>query len=364
MIKILDRYILGSYIKNFVLISLSFSVLFVVISIFDRLTRFLKYGASLSDALAYFMYNMPYLFVLTSPVAVLLSSLFLMNKLSKYNESIAVRASGRSIVRMVMPIFIFGIFYSFFVMWVGESVLPKAIQLREHTYIVKIRGEKMEDIKRRANINYKGNNNLFFNIGFFDGYSKKLYNIDIVQFDPETGGLVQTIASHSARWDGEKWLFDHCYVREFEDGMPTEIELFEKDKVIPIVDVKPIDFVKSSKDPLAMSYFELKEYIARQEKVGEKCLKERVDLATKLAFPFANLIILFFSVPMASASVRSRTRSVVFLVGLVVCFVFLAALRVSQNLGYSGILSPFFAAWSPNILFTILGLVFSSRAEV
>ncbi len=364
MIKILDRYILGSYIKNFVLISLSFSVLFIVISIFDRLTRFMKYGASLYDALSYFLYNMPYLFILTSPVAVLLSSLFLMNKLSKFNESIAVRASGRSITRMVMPVFIFGFFYSFFVMWVGETILPKAIQLREHTYVVKIRGEKMEDIKRRANINYKGQNDLFFNIGFFDGYSKKLYNIDIVQYDPITGGLVQTIAAQSAVWQEDKWIFKGCYVRKFEDGMPTEVDFFKDGKVIPIVDVKPIDFVKSSKDPLAMSYTELKEYIQRQEKVGEKSLSERVDLATKLAFPFANLIILFFSVPMASASVRSKTRSVVFLVGLVVCFVYLAALRVSQNLGYTGVLPPLWAAWGPNVLFSVLGLWFASRAEV
>ena len=85
-----------------------------------------------------------------------------------------------------------------------------------------------------------------------------------------------------------------------------------------------------------MSYSELNEYIQRQEKVGEKSL--RVDLA--------------------------KTRSVVFLVGLVVCFVYLAALRVSQNLGYTGVLSPFWAAWGPNILFTFIGLWFASRAEV
>ena len=247
-------------------------------------------------------------------------------------------------------------------MWVGEAFCQKRFSCA--STLILIRGEKMEDIKRRANINYKGENDLFFNIGFFDGYSKKLYNIDIVQYDPKTGGLLQTISAQSAVWEGDKWLFKKCYIRKFEDGMPTEVEYFKDKKVIPIVDVKPIDFVKSSKDPLAMSYSELNEYIQRQEKVGEKSLEERVDLATKLAFPFANFIILFFSVPMASASVRSKTRSVVFLVGLVVCFVYLAALRVSQNLGYTGVLSPFWAAWGPNILFTFIGLWFASRAEV
>jgi len=362
--KILDRYILSDYIKNFIIINFSFSLILVMVSVFDKLTRFIKYGASYQNAILYFLFDLPYLFTLTSPVAVLLASLFLMNKLSKYNESIAIRASGRSILRMVMPIFIFGFFYSFFIMWLGEFVLPKAINLREQTYVVKIRGGKMDDIRRRANINYKSSNNLFFNIGFFDGYSKKLYNIDIISYDEQTGGLKQTINAQSAFWEGDKWLFNDCYIRDFENGVPTYVEFYKSNKEIPIVEVKPIDFVKSSKKPLAMSYLELKQYIERQKKVGEKSLIEEVNLESKLAFPFVNFIILFFSVPLASASTRSKSRSIIFLVGLIVCFFYLSMLRVSQNLGYMGILTPFWAAWVPNIVFSSIGLWFVVRAEV
>jgi len=76
------------------------------------------------------------------------------------------------------------------------------------------------------------------------------------------------------------------------------------------------------------------------------------------------LIILLFCVPLVSASSRSRGRGIIFAIGLLVCFLYLSALRICQSLGYNGVLSPMFAAWFPNIVFATIGIFFVIKAEV
>jgi lipopolysaccharide export system permease protein len=134
--------------------------------------------------------------------------------------------------------------------------------------------------------------------------------------------------------------------------------------VIPEVDVTPQDFIKSAKKPLSMNYFELRDYISRLKKIGEKVSRELVQLHLKISFPFANLIILLFCVPLVTASSRSRGRGLIFGLGLLVCFLYLSALRICQSLGYNEILSPLAAAWLPNLVFLIIGIFFVIKAEV
>lgn len=363
IMKLLDKYILREYIKTFLIIIMAFSVLFLVVDIFDRLPRLLQQGATMSDMSIYFLFRLPYLFLLTSPVVVLLSGLFLMNILSKYNESIAIRGAGISIVRLVTPLFWFGFFFSIIIMLLGEFILPGAEEYRQHIYTEKIKKQKVEDKKMRSQIHYLGRDNNLYYIGFFDGYRNTLKTIDITTFEPETGNIIRKITSSNATWKDDKWIFKDCYIRSFEDGRMVKADFFEETNIAE-VDVSPIDFIKSAKQPLSMNFFELRDYIERLKKVGEKFDKELVELNFKISFPFANLIIMLFCVPLVSKSSRSKGRGLVFALGLLVCFLYLSSLRICQSLGHNGVLSPLLAAWLPNLIFASIGIIFVIKAEV
>ena len=361
--RILDKYILKSYITTFLVILFSFFVLFLVVDISDRLPRLLRKSAEINDIVAYFVLRIPYLMLLSSPVIILLSGLFVMNNLSKYSESIAIRAAGISIFRMITPLIWFGLFFSVFIMFFGDFVLPKAEEYRNYIYTEKIKNMKVKDNKMRSHINYLGQNNNLYYIGFFDGYRNILKTIDITNYDEKNGVLNKKITATSATWKDEKWQFENCDIRTFKKG--EFIELTHYDSItIDEIDVKPIDFIKSAKKPISMNYFELKKYINRLKKVGEKYSKELVELNLKISFPFANLIILLFSVPLVSTMSRSKGRGLVFAIGLLICFLYLSTLRICQSLGYNEILSPFMAAWLPNIIFALIGIVFVVKAEV
>jgi lipopolysaccharide export system permease protein len=361
--RILDRYILRQYIVTFITIVAAFSVVFIVVDIFDRIPQLLRYGATYHQIFQFFLLRIPYLFVLTSPVAVLLSGLFLMNTLSRYNESIAIRAAGISIRRMVTPLLWFSFFFSIGILLFGEYVLPRAEATRNQLYNIEIKNRNTDSQRMRSNIHYRGEDNRLYYIGFFDGFRNTLNTVEITTYDPGHGQILRQVTAEFARWRNGVWVFERCHVRTFRDGIPLSHDFYEKTSLKDL-NISPEGFVQKAKKPMAMNFFELREYITQLQKLGEKCSQEQVDLYYKLAFPFANLIIILFAVPLASVSTRSRGRGLVFLFGILICFLYMISLRASQSLGYSEILDPVVAAWLPNAIFTIIGVLLLIRSEI
>ena len=361
--RLLDRYLTREYLRFYIMILLSFTVIFLVVDFFDNLPKLLRRGATWDLMVMYFGLRLPYLVILTSPVVVLLSGLFLMDSLSKYSESIAIRSAGISIVRMVRPLFAIGAVIGIAVLLLGEFVLPWAEAKRGYVYTVLIKKQKLEDRKMLSNIHYQGTDNNMYFIGFFDGYRNNLKTIDISNFDPDTGIIHSKIIADRATWENNNWVFENCYIRTFKDGMPDSTNFYPR-TVLKFVDVTPNDFIRSSKSPMSMNFFELRNYIKRLRKVGEQYHVELTDLYYKVSFPIANLIILLFCIPLASASVRSRGRGLIFAIGLFVCFFYLSILRLAQSLGHSGVVDPLASAWIPHAIFLVIGLYFLFKAEI
>ncbi len=361
--RLLDKYIIREYLRTLFIILMSFSVIFIIVDIFDQLPRLLRNGAEFNQAIIFFILRIPYLFIMTSALGVLLSGLFLMNTLSRYNESIAIRAAGISITRMVLPLFVFAFLYSILIMIVGEFVLPKTESYRDYVYNVEIKGKERQDNRVRSNIHYPGKDNYLFAINYFDGYKNEIRNLDISQFDYDTGEVKRQIISERALWKDNIWIGQKCYVRERNKDGRVYNQYYDKLR-IPELDVTPEGFIKKMKDPNSMNFFELYDYIKRLKHIGEIHNKELVDLHFKVAFPFANFIIILFCVPLASASTRSKGRGIVFLIGLLICFLYLSTLRISQSLGHNGVLEPWLAAWMPNIIFLLAGIGFVVKSEI
>jgi lipopolysaccharide export system permease protein len=264
---------------------------------------------------------------------------------------------------LVTPLFIIGLLYSGFIMFFGDYVLPKTEDYREYVFRVQIRGQEREDEKMRSNIQYRGKDYTLYNIGFFDGFRNTLRLIDVTTVDPHTNQITRKLTATNAEWEDEKWVFYNGVIRTFEQGMLAKTD-YHNAVSLDDIDVTPEDFIKSAKSPFSMNYMELKEYIARLNRVGEKFNNELVDLHLKISFPLANFIILLFCVPLASVSMRSRYRGVIFIAGVIICFLYLTVLRVCQSLGYNEAISPLMAAWLPNVIFGVIGAIFVLRAEV
>jgi lipopolysaccharide export system permease protein len=127
----------------------------------------------------------------------------------------------------------------------------------------------------------------------------------------------------------------------------------------------PAELLAEEKEPEEMSYQDLRAYIAKQERLGADTLTERVDLAMKVSYPFANLVIALFGVALIGSGTHLGRRGggMGFGLALFLTIVFWGFLRVSQGIGYGGGLPPAAAAWLANGIFGVVGLMLLSRAK-
>lgn len=371
--KILDKYLTRNFARLYGVFFLIFLAIFIVIEVSERLGKFLDYDPNLFDIFLYFLYGIPYTIVLTSPVAILLAGLFLMQRLGQTNEITAIRGAGISIMRMARPLFIFAFGVVVLITALGELVVPYAEKQRDYVKNVKIYKRPQEDIQMQSNIQYKDDQARLYYIGFLDGYRNQIRYVDITKFKQDNTNLGdQNIIEEKINAEYAEWktvepenqpslIFHNGYIRKFSESREIYFEEFTQ-REFPSINIQPKDILRAEKDPLEMGFFELQEYIDHLKSIGEKYQTELVELHLKISFPFTNLIILLFCLPLAGIHGKEQSRGLAFVIGIAICFVYLSAVRIGQSLGYNEIISPLLAAWLANIIFATIGIVVAVRA--
>jgi lipopolysaccharide export system permease protein len=116
-------------------------------------------------------------------------------------------------------------------------------------------------------------------------------------------------------------------------------------------------------DPDEMNIVQHYNFIRQKEKSGLSGLeKAKVKLQTKMALPFASMIIILIGVPLSTRKKRSGL-ALEAAISLLVGFLYLGMLRTLSGIGYNGLIDPVLAAWLPNILFLAAGTMLFRSAN-
>jgi lipopolysaccharide export LptBFGC system permease protein LptF len=103
-----------------------------------------------------------------------------------------------------------------------------------------------------------------------------------------------------------------------------------------------------------MNYAELRRYIHDLEQSGFDVVRLRVQLQEKLAFPLITFVMAVLAIPFAlSAGRRGAITGVA--VGIGIAVVYQVVFRLFEAMGNISQLPPVLAAWSPDLLFALLG---------
>ena len=111
--KILRNYVLREFFGTLLL---TFSVLSFVMVLIGNLKRIadlvINKGVDLFSVLQIFIYLTPYIITYTLPISVLVAVLLALGRLSSDNEVNAIRASGISLFRLILPLLIISLILS------------------------------------------------------------------------------------------------------------------------------------------------------------------------------------------------------------------------------------------------------------
>lgn len=107
---LMDRHIAAMFVRTFAICFVSFAGLFVVIDAFQNLDSFLDFGRAqggLLGAMAkYYYYRCLMMFEMTAPLLTLVSAMFTVANLQRWNEMTALMAAGMPKRRILAPILV------------------------------------------------------------------------------------------------------------------------------------------------------------------------------------------------------------------------------------------------------------------
>src|SRR5687768_373951 len=101
----LDRYVLGSWVRIFVLTALGFPIVSILINLTDTLNRLLDRGLTMREIAWSYVYSIPENMFLVMPAAVLFATVFTVGAMGRYSELTAAKAGGQSFHRLMVPVF-------------------------------------------------------------------------------------------------------------------------------------------------------------------------------------------------------------------------------------------------------------------
>ena len=105
-----------------------------------------------------------------------------------------------------------------------------------------------------------------------------------------------------------------------------------------------------------MNLDELDELIQSQERTGNDPTATLIEYHSRYAFAFTSLIVVLFGLPI-SANKRKGGLAVQVGISILVTFIYLVFIKISQAFGKNGALDPLLTAWFANIFFMAAAII-------
>jgi lipopolysaccharide export system permease protein len=351
-VRVLDRYLVRALLLRIGAACGAFLTVSVIVDLFERLDTFIDHDVAWLTILHYYVATLPNLFVLILPVACLIAALFALGGMARRNELIAMTASGISLYRILVPVWIAGALLSVAGLGFTVKLVPWGNHVSTVIYDHEIKGRPRISGSIRRDLNYLGADGRFYLIRRFDGDAGNMDDVVVQQF--AEGTLVRRIDANKADWEEDHWIFRDGFIRRFVDDR-VQAEPFAE-HVFDEITEKPEDFLRLVKEPDEMSLRELRAHVKRTEASGGDATKLKVDEHMRYSFPFASFIVMLLGAPLTGA-IRRGGHALGFGLALLVSFTYYVLLEVGKTFGYNATFPPGLAAWLPNIVFAALGVL-------
>jgi lipopolysaccharide export system permease protein len=357
-LRYLDRYVLWSWVRIFVLTALGFPVVSILINLTDSLNRLLDRGLTMNEIAISYVYSIPENAFLVMPAAVLFATVFTVGSMSRYSELTAAKAGGQSFHRLMRPIFIASGLSAVLAFLVGElapGATARQLEIQK--------AKQTRPTRTRYNFVYRGDAGWVYTVRSLDVSTRQLKQL---MFERQGTGLSYpglVLTADSASYDDihKVWRLRRGASRIIA-GPARQATFNFRTMRLKALHQTPADLLAESKAPDEMRYAELGRYIDALKRSGNDANKLIVEQALKLALPATCIIIALFGAPLAVTSPRAGA-AVGVAISLGTTVIFLLFVQITKAIGAGGVINPVVAAWIPNVLFLFTGLVLLARVR-
>ncbi|MDG1892213.1 MAG: LptF/LptG family permease [Verrucomicrobiota bacterium] len=373
VMRLLDRYLTRELMIPLIYCIAGFLIFWIAFdwlgSAEDFQDAHMKFGAILK----YYWIKIPEFLTVILPITLLLALLYTLTHLARNNELIAMRAAGVSWWRLCMPFFCIGIVMSLGLFlinekWGAESANASTLMMEkyrkgsqgssEHEWHQQVFFHNHRDQRKWFVNRYNAETAVMMNPFVVDaGSTKKGYRIE----------------AESARWTNSVWTFYGAKEMFIEPSGTVEGVISHSHDILekPSFSETPAQFrselkianmssVRMAKQA-QLSLTEIHNYYQLHPEVPSAM---RPKLATqyhgRIAWPWTCLVVVLIAIPFGAPSGRRNVFAGIAM-SIFFCFGYFILMRFALALGTRGSLSPWLAAWFPNLVFGGTSLWFIRR---
>ncbi len=351
---LLDDYVLRDFFLYLGMIVAAFLVLLLVFTLFELLGDILRNQTPAIVVVEYLLNVSPYLLYSVAPLIMLLAVLITFGLMNRSNEITAIKATGTSVYRIVMPVLAAAAVLSAGLFFADQFYLPHTNKRQEALHN-QIKGKPPQTYLRPDRRWIFGQHNDIYYYQFFDADRNQFANLTIFRIDPANFTITQRIHAERAHWADNlgRWIFEQGWQRTLNVAAIAGYRTFDV-STFPELSEQPSYFKKEVKQYSEMNYEELRRYIRDLQQSGFDVVRLRVQLNQKLSYPLITFIMAGLAVPFSlSASKKGAVTGVAVAVGIAVVYTVVS--RLSEAMGDISLLPAALAAWSPDLIFALVG---------
>lgn len=350
--KILDRYILKQVIEMFLMGVFVFTtIIFASDTFITLIKQIAKFGIPFKVAFIMILLNLPAVIVMTIPMGVLLATVMTLNRLSLSSEITVMRACGIGLNRIAKPIFIFAIVMALSSFYINEKIVPVMTQQSTKLALWALEQKHVPDGKENFVFKESGDNGVLKRL-FYVGLSKKktLYNVTVLDNSKE--GTIQVLQAREGHTTPQGWEFEKgATYTVANDGQVLNTTLFDTSVVKFGLDLSKTENKNLAKEK---NFAQLLKYLSSSDISQADRQIYTIELFDKIALPITTIVFVLLGVPLAITPPRVRYNRG-FLFSILIIFAYYVVRALSLSFGEAGSLTPFLAAWLPNLVLTVWG---------
>src|ERR1700691_4255057 len=265
---LLDDYVLRDFFIYLGMILSAFLVLLLVFTLFELLSVILRNQTPFLVVAEYLLNVAPYLLYSVAPLIMLLAVLITFGLMNRSNEITAIKATGTSIYRIVMPVLAASAVLAAGLFVADQFYLPRTNKRQEALHN-QIKGKPAQTYLRPDRRWIFGQHNDIYYYQFFDPDRDQFANLTIFQLDPANFTISERIHAERAHWADsmDRWIYEQGWQRLLHGPAIAGYHTFDV-STFPQIGEQPTYFKKEVKQYTEMNYEELRRYIRDLQQSG------------------------------------------------------------------------------------------------
>jgi len=357
LVRPLDRYVFSEWFKIFLATAVGFPLLVILFDATDNLDKYIAKKLPPGDIAMSYVYWLPDSLFMILPAAVLFATVFSIGAFTRHSEITAAKASGLSFYRFIAPIFLGAMIAAAMGLMIGEYA-PLATKKR----LELLERQTINNMSQRFNFAYAADAGRVYKVQTLYVARKIIDGLTIERKGKGPSYPSYILASNAATYQPRKgWMISSGTMHVLTDSINNITYSFDSARDNRFTEL-PQDLMVTPKAPEDMNFKELGRFVRAMERSGADVNRLRVERMLKIVIPITSVIILLFAASLATSTQRGGAAYGVGLaLGTTIIFIFLV--QLTKGLGSNGLIPPELAAWTPSLVFGVLGAVLFARVR-